>query len=129
MFFEKLYNPGQRITLQPSLVLSALAVSILMKSSEADLGERGRSHALLLRDAAQSSLEASISTGWIEPSLAQAALVRTFTVQARTFETYLLETVTNPLRREHSSLSYTSSCRLCHVSIRFFDQSFGAINN
>lgn len=75
IFFEKLYDPLKRPSLQPSLVLSALALSTLMQSSETNLGDIGRQRALLLRDAAQSSLEASISAGWIDHSLVQAALV------------------------------------------------------
>jgi len=60
---------------QPSVVLSALALSTIMRSSEVELGEEGRKFSLWLRDAAQSSLDASISASWIEPSLAQAAYV------------------------------------------------------
>lgn len=72
---DNLYDPDARISMQPSLVLSALALSTLMKSSETGLGENGRRLSLWLRDAAQSSLDASISASWIEPSLAQAAFV------------------------------------------------------
>jgi hypothetical protein len=74
-FVDNLYDPDTRIFMQPSLVLSALALSTLMKSSETGLGEDGRRLSLWLRDAAQSSLDASISASWIEPSLAQAAFV------------------------------------------------------
>jgi hypothetical protein len=74
-FMDNLYDPDTRIFMQPSLVLSALALSTLMKSSEAALGEDGRRLSFWLRDAAQSSLDASISASWIEPSLAQAAFV------------------------------------------------------
>jgi hypothetical protein len=51
-----------------------------VKSSEIDLGEIGRNRALTLRDAAQTSLENSLSARWIDPTLAQAALVRVSTV-------------------------------------------------
>jgi hypothetical protein len=72
---DNLYDPNTRILVQPSLILSVLALSMLMKSSETGLGENGRRLSLWLRDAAQSSLEASINASWIEPSLAQAAFV------------------------------------------------------
>ena len=62
--------------MQPSLILAALALATLMKSSEIGLGEVGRNRALYLRDAAQTSLENSLSARWIDPTLAQAALVR-----------------------------------------------------
>ncbi|EGO00473.1 hypothetical protein SERLA73DRAFT_181083 [Serpula lacrymans var. lacrymans S7.3] len=61
--------------MQPSLVLSGLALSTLMKSSEMELGATGRSRALWLRDAAQSSLESSWTSGWIDMTLAKAALI------------------------------------------------------
>lgn len=75
LFLRELFDPVQRVSIQPSVVLSALALSTLMRSSETGLGEKGRRFALWLRDAAQSSLDASLSTGWVEPSLTQAAFV------------------------------------------------------
>jgi hypothetical protein len=74
---DNLIDPDARMFVQPSVVLAALALSTLMKSSDVGLGGEGRKFALLLRDAAQSSLDASISASWIEPSLAQAAFVTT----------------------------------------------------
>lgn len=73
---SNLFDPHRRTFMQPSVVLSALALATLMKSSEAGMGAEGRRFAEWLRDAAQSSLEASLSASWIEPSLAQAAFVR-----------------------------------------------------
>ncbi|KIM31558.1 hypothetical protein M408DRAFT_21577 [Serendipita vermifera MAFF 305830] len=70
---DNLCNSSTRVLVQPSVVLSALAIATMMKSSEVGLGEEGRRFALWLRDAAQASLDASISASWIEPSLAQAA--------------------------------------------------------
>lgn len=61
--------------MQPSLILSVLALSTFMKSSELNGGNAGRLRALWLRDAAQSALEASFNAQWIEPTLAQAAWV------------------------------------------------------
>lgn len=75
-FLNRLHHPQLRLTLQPSLVLSGLALATFMKSSETGLGSKGREFALWLRDAAQSALDASLNTGWIDPNLAQAAFVR-----------------------------------------------------
>lgn len=72
---SNLFDAQQRMYIQPSVVLSALALSTLMKSSETGLGAEGRKFAEWLRDAAQSSLEASLNASWIEPSLANAAFV------------------------------------------------------
>lgn len=75
VFFHNLYDTAERDQMQPSLVLSALALATLMKSSEVGLGESGRTRALQLRDLAQSSLEASLNSQWIDSTLGQAALV------------------------------------------------------
>jgi len=61
--------------MQPSLVLAGLALATLMKSSEMELGAAGRNRAIWLRDAAQASLESSWNTGWIDMTLAKAALI------------------------------------------------------
>ena len=63
----------QRYVLYPQPSLATL-----MRSSELDLCGGGRSRALWLRDAAQSNLEQSLSTQWIDLQLAEAALVRHF---------------------------------------------------
>lgn len=94
-FVDNLFNPQTRPFMQPSVVLAALALSTMMKSSEVGLGEEGRGFALLLRDAAQSSLDASISASWIDPSLAQAA-----------FLLALFEAISHPL---HSPARTSSS--------------------
>lgn len=75
LFFSLFCNPVERDKMQPSLVLSILAVSAFMTSSEIDQGTNGRMRSLWLRDAAQSSLEASLNAQWIDPTLAQAAWV------------------------------------------------------
>ncbi|KIM31554.1 hypothetical protein M408DRAFT_261453 [Serendipita vermifera MAFF 305830] len=72
---DNLFDPMARAMMQPSVILAALALSTMMKSSEIGLGEEGRTFALWLRDAAQSSLEASISASWIDPGIAQAAFL------------------------------------------------------
>jgi hypothetical protein len=62
--------------MQPSLVFAGLALATLMKSSEMGLGTAGRNRAVWLRDQAQTSLEASWNSQWIDMALAKAALVR-----------------------------------------------------
>lgn len=65
--------------MQPALVLSALAMSVLIQSSEAELGMEGRRRAMILKDAAQASFAASFDAGWIDSTLAQAAWVSSLT--------------------------------------------------
>ena len=60
-----------------SLVMSALAMAMLMKSSEIEGSEVGRQRAIIWRNGAQSALEAAC-TGPLEQmdyTLAEAALV------------------------------------------------------
>ena len=75
-FFGVLLDPRTRHGIQPSLILGALALATFFKSHEAELGARGREKSLRLRDQAQSALEASLSSRWVDHSLVQAAWVR-----------------------------------------------------
>lgn len=75
-FFGNFCDPVRRENMQPCLVLALLAMSVFWQSSEVELGEQGRIHALRLRDEAQAALEASISSRWIDETVAQAAWVR-----------------------------------------------------
>lgn len=61
--------------MQPSLVLSALALATLMKSSEIEHGAEGRRRALYLRDRAQATLEEACTAQAVDFTLAEAALV------------------------------------------------------
>ncbi|KAF9049535.1 hypothetical protein BDZ89DRAFT_1154415 [Hymenopellis radicata] len=72
-FFGNYYDESRRQRMQPSLILAILAMSVFWQSSEAGLGSRGRERALLLKEMAQSALESSYSSGWIDETLAQAA--------------------------------------------------------
>ncbi|KDQ17256.1 hypothetical protein BOTBODRAFT_185963 [Botryobasidium botryosum FD-172 SS1] len=72
-FVLRLRNPTRRSAVQPSLVLAALAYSVLIQSSELHRGAVGREKAAALRQAAQASFEASVSARWFDPTLAQAA--------------------------------------------------------
>ncbi|KAI0632142.1 hypothetical protein C8Q77DRAFT_1060620 [Trametes polyzona] len=77
-FFGTLLDPRARHGIQPSLILGALALATFFRSHEGELGARGRERALKLRDQAQSALEASLSSRWVDPSLAQAAWLIAF---------------------------------------------------
>ena len=75
-FFDTLFNPVRRHSLQPSLLLSALAVGALTQSYEVENGATGRQKALKLLELAHGALEGALATGWVDIGLAQAALVR-----------------------------------------------------
>ncbi|GJE92836.1 hypothetical protein PsYK624_089940 [Phanerochaete sordida] len=62
-------------TLQPALVLSALALSTLMRSSELEWGAHGRSKAVSLRNSAQAALEAACNTQRVDMRLAEASII------------------------------------------------------
>ncbi|OBZ70654.1 hypothetical protein A0H81_09165 [Grifola frondosa] len=74
-FFGALLDPSTRNTLQPSLILSALAMATFFQSSESELGLHGRVRALALQEQAQSALEASLNAGWIDCGLVQASML------------------------------------------------------
>ena len=74
-FFGSLLDPHARHSIQPSLILGALALSTFFRSREGELGSRGRDRAMTLRDQAQSALEASLNSQWIDHGLVQAAWV------------------------------------------------------
>ncbi|KIK57927.1 hypothetical protein GYMLUDRAFT_228507 [Collybiopsis luxurians FD-317 M1] len=76
-FLETLFDTESRTTIRPALVYSILAMAMLMKSSEAEYGADGRAEALLLRESAQASLEASFNSGWIDTMLVEAGLILT----------------------------------------------------
>ncbi|KAL0069865.1 hypothetical protein AAF712_003135 [Marasmius tenuissimus] len=72
-FFGSFSDPVKRVAMQPSLVLASLSLSIFWQSSEIGRGAEGRGLALRLRNEAQSALEASFNSGWVDESLAQAS--------------------------------------------------------
>ncbi|KAF9519724.1 hypothetical protein BS47DRAFT_1312356 [Hydnum rufescens UP504] len=75
LFFSTLHHPGQREHVQPSLVLAMLALSTLIQSGDLGLGQKAILRALELRDLAQSHFDMSLSSGWVSPGLAQAAML------------------------------------------------------
>ncbi|PIL34193.1 transcription factor [Ganoderma sinense ZZ0214-1] len=77
-FFDSLFSPVRRKSLQPSLMLASLALGTLCQSSEAEYGSKGRDKALRLLDMANGAIEASLATGWVDIGLAQAALMIVF---------------------------------------------------
>lgn len=74
-FFGSFFDPHKRETMQPSLILAALALATFWQSSEIGQGSAGRARALRFREEAQSALEASFNAGSIDETLAQAAWV------------------------------------------------------
>ena len=75
---RNLSNPQERSLIQPAFVLASLAMATLMRSSDIERGEAGRTHALWLRDHAQRALEDSWNNRWVDVPLAEAALVGAF---------------------------------------------------
>ena len=75
-FFARLWDPYHRQTVQPSLIYSALGLSMFFQSSELEKGAKGREKALQLVDHARAMFDASLSSGWIDIGLVQAAWVR-----------------------------------------------------
>lgn len=111
-----------------SLVMSALAMATLMKSSEIELGSRGRELALTLRDQARACLEHACNTRTPDYQMAGAALVRTLScslirsvvtnwpfVHRSLRYSRLLATLSTRLRRRaarcSSSIASSTSCR------------------
>ncbi|PIL36283.1 transcription factor [Ganoderma sinense ZZ0214-1] len=74
LFFRDLHQPDLRSRMQ-SLVMSALAMALLMKSSEIELGRRGRELALTFRNKAQACLEDACHSQTFDHTLAEAALI------------------------------------------------------
>ncbi|KAI0822889.1 hypothetical protein BC628DRAFT_1326213 [Trametes gibbosa] len=82
-FFASLFNPSARNTLQPSLILAALALATFSRSSELELGAQGRAKALRLIDQAHATFNASVTSGWVDIGLVQAAwMLAVFEIQA-----------------------------------------------
>ncbi|KAI1796440.1 hypothetical protein LXA43DRAFT_912176 [Ganoderma leucocontextum] len=77
-FFDTVFSPVRRKSLQPSLMLAALALGTLCQSSEAEYGAKGRNKALKLLDMANGAIESSLATGWIDIGIVQAALIIVF---------------------------------------------------
>ncbi|KAI8969630.1 hypothetical protein BD414DRAFT_502930 [Trametes punicea] len=103
-FFGSLSDPRALHGVQPSLILGALALATFFRSHEGELGARGRERALKLRDQAQSALEASLSSRWIDHSLVQAAWLLAF-----------FEICAHPL---HSTARVRSSMRMLDSLLR-----------
>ncbi|CDO69275.1 hypothetical protein BN946_scf185042.g177 [Trametes cinnabarina] len=72
-FFNSILDPKLRGSMQPSLLLAALALGTLALSSEAENGAPGRARALKLIDLADSAVQASLASGWVDLGLVQAS--------------------------------------------------------
>ncbi|PIL23633.1 transcription factor [Ganoderma sinense ZZ0214-1] len=82
-FFARLWDPYHRQNVQPSLIYSALGLAVFFQSSELEKGVKGREKALQLVDQARALFDASLSSGWIDIGLVQAAwLLAIFEMQA-----------------------------------------------
>ncbi|TBU28622.1 hypothetical protein BD311DRAFT_663142 [Dichomitus squalens] len=77
-FFGSLLDPRARHYIQPGLILGALALAMFFRSHDGEGGLRGRERALTLRDQAQSALEASLNSRWVDHGLVQAAWLLAF---------------------------------------------------
>ncbi|KAI0060933.1 hypothetical protein BV25DRAFT_1857983 [Artomyces pyxidatus] len=77
-FYNNFLDPERRSRMQPCLVLSALAVSAFLQSSNLGRGREGRRMAIILRDEAQSALDASLSSRAVDEEVAQAAWILAF---------------------------------------------------
>jgi hypothetical protein len=75
-FFNNFADPMRRNSMQPSLLLSLLAVSTFLQSPTREYPEESRRMSVRLRDEAQGYLEASLYARAIDEELAQAAWVR-----------------------------------------------------
>ncbi|EKM54774.1 uncharacterized protein PHACADRAFT_258850 [Phanerochaete carnosa HHB-10118-sp] len=75
ILFRDLHHMHTRPTLQPALVLSALALSTLMRSSELECGAQGRARAVSLRNSAQAALEAACHARHVDMRLAEASII------------------------------------------------------
>lgn len=64
--------------MQPSLLLSVLALGVLAQSSELERGAKGRQRALRLLDMAHGALQSSLAAGWVDVGLAQTGWVSIF---------------------------------------------------
>ncbi|KAH9993709.1 hypothetical protein BJV74DRAFT_770667 [Russula compacta] len=116
-FYNTFLDPVRRSRMQPSLLLSLLAVSTFFQSSErANLEEREESRrlAMVLRDEAQGYLEASLHARAINDELAQAAWVLSF------FE--ICGHSQHQMSRLHSSLSILDSI-IRSLAMQYLDAS------
>lgn len=77
--FHNLQNPERRGAIQPALILSALALAVLLKSSSIEEGSVGRDRALWFRNSAENALHEAYAAQDIDHTLAEAALVNWFT--------------------------------------------------
>ncbi|KAI0784700.1 hypothetical protein C8Q75DRAFT_723967 [Abortiporus biennis] len=75
LFFQQVRDPQQRASMQPSLIMSALALSTLMRSSEIERGAAGRERALWLRDSAETYMLSACNSQAVDYTLAEAAIM------------------------------------------------------
>ncbi|KAJ7060362.1 hypothetical protein C8F01DRAFT_1369999 [Mycena amicta] len=75
---KTLWDSTRRLTLQPGFILASMAFAVLLRSHDGPggAGAAGRDRAAFLRQSAQDALErAWRDSGWVDASLAEAALL------------------------------------------------------
>ncbi|TFK44027.1 hypothetical protein BDQ12DRAFT_717221 [Crucibulum laeve] len=73
---KRLWDDEARHRIQPSFILAGLALAQLMKSSCLEEGPKGGlSRAMALKNEAQAAFRESYTSGWIDATLAEAALI------------------------------------------------------
>lgn len=77
-FLKRLWDPQERLSIQPAFILAGLAMANLIRSSEVEGGAEGRTRAGWLRTEADRYMDKAVQSNCIDASLAQAALVRHF---------------------------------------------------
>ncbi|KAH9993706.1 hypothetical protein BJV74DRAFT_760416, partial [Russula compacta] len=113
-FYNTFSDPVRRSRMQPSLLLSLLAISTYLQSSERANPEESRRMAMVLRDEAQGYLEASLHARAINDELAQAAWILAF------FE--VCGHSQHKMTRIHSSLSILDSI-IRSLAMQYLDAS------
>ena len=76
---KRLYS-DDRLQIQPAFIYSVLAMGKLMKSSKLEGGSLGLSQAMELVNNAHAAYKDALELRWVDATLAEAALVRYFSL-------------------------------------------------
>ncbi|KAF8993841.1 hypothetical protein BDQ17DRAFT_1311941 [Cyathus striatus] len=71
----RLSNETERLQIQPAFIFAALALAQLMRSSSTEQGPQGVRRAIQLRNQAEIAYRDAVQHGWLDASLAEAALI------------------------------------------------------
>ncbi|KDR67042.1 hypothetical protein GALMADRAFT_1133694 [Galerina marginata CBS 339.88] len=72
---RRLFGDNERLRIQPSFILSILAMAKLMKSSALEGGGNGLRAAMMLATDAHSAFDDALRFNWVDATLAEAALI------------------------------------------------------